>query len=624
MADKESEDNGKNEGEPRRRKKVQVVEETVEEPEQPEEEEDDSLESRTGFKTEKQAGSKVRVARAIPIEYDEDPAEVEKAAEEADESPEEAEKSTEATRAEQPAPEPIEKPQPTPEPTPKKSAETEPMEIQQDVTTQDFEALLAGEAETAEPQSRSFGAGDQITGEVVAIGEQYIFVSIGSSKAEGMAHRADYKTEEGELEVAEGEELDFYVLSTKGGDILLGKKLGGRDGAMQAVQTALDTGVPIEGHVEETNKGGFTVRIGSVNAFCPISQIELGYTDEPSVHVGNTYRFRVKEIKDGGRTVVVNRAELLREERKKRAEETMEKLEEGAKLDGTVTRVTDFGAFVDVGGVEGLVHVSELAHSYFDKPSDVISVGDNVKVKVLNIEHEEGRDDPKIGLSIKETLENPWEKVNEMFAVGEQVEGEVIRLASFGAFVEIAPGLDGLVHVSEMSWKEHVKHPRDVVSVGDKIRVEVQDIDQVRERISLSMKAVEGDPWDTADERYNVGMEVTGTVENVEDFGTFVKLDSGITALIPRSEMDLPSGVTPHRRYEEGAEVTARVLNVDSGERKMALTEKAAEDIDASDAARKQREKKKKSDSTGQSSFDDSSGGFGTLGDLLGDQLGDD
>ena len=620
MAEDQSEEKDeKKDGEPRRRKKVQVVEETVEEPEETEEEEDDSLESRTGFKTEKQAGSKVRVARAIPSEDDE-PTEDQPSDE--DEADEKAEQAT-TTRAQQPAPDRLEKPEPTPEPKPKKSAETEPMEIQQDVTTQDFEALLAGEADTAEPKSRSFGAGDQITGEIVAIGEQYIFVSIGSSKAEGMAHRADYETEEGGLEVEEGQEMDFYVLSTQGGDILLGKKLGGRDGAMQAIQTAKDTGVPIDGHVEETNKGGFTVRIGNVEAFCPISQIELGYTDEPEVHVGNTYRFRVKEIKDGGRTVVVNRAELLREERKKRAEETMEKLEEGAVLDGTVTRVTDFGAFVDVGGVEGLVHVSELAHSYFDKASDVVSSGDNVKVKVLNVEQEEGREDPKIGLSIKETIENPWEKVNEMFAVGEQVEGEVIRLASFGAFVEIAPGLDGLVHVSEMSWKEHVKHPRDVVSVGDKIRVEVQDIDQVRERISLSMKAVEGDPWDTADERYNTGMEVTGTVENVEDFGAFIKLDSGITALIPRSEMELPSGVTPHRRYEEGSEVTARVLNVDSGERKMALTEKAAEDIDSSQAAQKKRAKKK-SEPKGQSSFDDSGGGgFGTLGDLLGDQLED-
>ncbi|MGM0558566.1 MAG: S1 RNA-binding domain-containing protein [Myxococcota bacterium] len=618
MADNQSDDKANKDDKPKRRKKVQVVEETVEEPETPEEE-DDSLESRTGFKTEKQAGSKVRVARALPTDFDEDPAEPKKAAEEKGE-PEEAEKSKAAEQAEQPAADPIEKPQPTPEAKPKKSADTEPMEIQQNVTTQDFEALLAGEAQTAEPQTKSFGAGDQITGEIVAIGEQYIFVAIGSSKAEGMAHRADYETEEGEVEVEVGEEKEFYVLSTGGGDIVLGKKLGGRDGALQAVQTAKDTGVPIEGHVKETNKGGFTVQIGNVEAFCPISQIELGYTDEPSVHVGNTYRFRVKELKDGGRTVVVSRADLLREERKKRAKETMEKLEEGAVLDGTVTRVTDFGAFVDIGGVEGLVHVTELAHSYLDSPSDAVSTGDNVKVKVLNVEHEEGRDEPKIGLSIKETQKNPWETVNEKFSVGQEVEGEIVRLAPFGAFVEIAPGLDGLVHVSEMSWKEHVKHPRDVVSVGDKIRVEVQDIDQVRERISLSMKAVEGDPWDTAEDRYNVGQEVTGTVENVEDFGAFVRLDSGITALVPRSEMELPSGVTPHRRYEEGAEVTARVLNVDSGERKMALTEKAAADIDQSEQRSKPKKSKKKS-SGGSKSFEDSGGGFGTLGDLLGDKL---
>ncbi len=393
---------------------------------------------------------------------------------------------------------------------------------------------------------------------------------------------------------------------------------------MEAIHTAHDTGVPIEGRVADTNKGGYEVVIGGVRAFCPISQIELGYTEEPQIHVGATYRFRVEKVAEGGRNVVVSRSALLEEERAAKRQETLESLQEGKVVTGQVTRVVDFGAFIDIGGVEGLCHVSELAHGFFDKPSEVVSPGDKVEVKILNIDEKGG--DLRIGLSIKETQGDPWDEVNKKFSVGQQVEGEVVRLAPFGAFVEIAQGIDGLVHVSEMSWKEHVKHPRDLVSPGDKIRVEIQDIDQVRQRISLSMKAVEGDPWETAAERYAQGMEVTGTVENVEDFGAFVRLESGITALIPRSEMELPSGVTPHRKYATGSEATARVLNVDPVERKMALTEKNAEDIQQSASPRKAK-KSSQPKSSGQRGYSDDSGGgggFGTLGDLLGDKLKND
>jgi small subunit ribosomal protein S1 len=606
------------------RKRVKVVEEVVEDkPSEEEAQAEEAQEGKKDYQTEHQAGSKVRVARST---------EGLGSSSDADAQKEQASKKKPGRRAVT-----VEKKEKKEKegggkgkkgggkrkPRPKNKPKVEYKVEEPDVSTADFEALLAGEGSVSAPQSADIAAGDRIKGIIEAIGEKFVFVSIGSTKLEGVAKREDFQTEEGELTVEVGDEKEFYVLSVGSDEVRLGKKLGGREGAMEAIQTAHDTGVPIEGRVADTNKGGYEVVIGGVRAFCPISQIELGYTEEPQVHVGATYRFRVEKVAEGGRNVVVSRSALLEEERAAKRKETLESLQEGKVVQGQVTRVVDFGAFIDIGGVEGLCHVSELAHGYFDKPSEVVSPGDSVEVKILNIEEKKG--DLRIGLSIKETQGDPWEEVNKKFAVGQQVEGEVVRLAPFGAFVEIAPGIDGLVHVSEMSWKEHVRHPRDVVSPGDKITVQIQDIDQIRQRISLSMKAVEGDPWDTAADRYSIGMEVTGTVENVEDFGAFVRLDSGITALIPRSEMDLPSGVTPHRKYDVGSEATARVLNVDSAERKMALTEKSASDIDRSASTSSSKSKSsQKSQSSGSRGYTDDSGdggGFGTLGDLLGDKF---
>jgi small subunit ribosomal protein S1 len=627
-----SDKNAKKDDEQTVRKRVQVVEEIVEDKPSKEEEavEAEAAEGKEDYKTEHKAGSKVRVARSTdgldaPKDPDKKPGrravtiekEKEKEGEGRDKKGKEQGKQGQGKSA---ADEPTTSSnKANQQPRPKVEYKVD----EPDVSTADFEALLAGGGDASStPQSLDIAPGDRITGTVAAIGEKFIFVSVGSTKTEGVSTREDFETEEGEIEVEVGDEIDFYVLSIRGDEIQLGKKLSGREGALEAVRTARDTGVPIEGRVASTNKGGYEVMIGGVRAFCPMSQIELAYTEEPEVHVGATYRFRVEKVEERGKNVVVSRTALLEEERAEKRKETLETLKQGEVVSGQVTRVVDFGAFIDIGGVEGLAHVSELAHGNVDHPSDVVSPGDSIQVKILNIE-EDKKGQLRIGLSIKQTQGDPWDEVNEKFSVGQEVEGEVVRLAPFGAFIEIAPGLDGLVHVSEMSWKKHVKHPRDILATGERVRVQIQDIDQVRQRIGLSLKAVEGDPWETAADRYSVGMEVTGNVENVEDFGAFVRLDSGITALIPRSEMDLPSGVTPHRKYDVGSEATARVLNVDPAERKMALTEKAASDIEASSSPRKPS-KSKKSTSKGDRGYSDDSGdggGFGTLGDLLGDKL---
>jgi small subunit ribosomal protein S1 len=625
MSEKESKNHDEKPSEtsnekPRVRKRVQLVDEPVEaKPAQAESGGAESAESGEGeaegaYKTEHSAGSRVRVARSTDVPEPAPKPRGDKPGRRAvtveKQAPEEA---AEKTDEKKPAP------RTDASPKPRQKRESEIDTRVPDVSTADFEALLAGEGAASTPSNAYVTEGDQIDATVVAIGEKFVFVEFGSSKSEGMVKIDDVRNEEGEILVEPGDELDLFVLSTRGGEIRLGKKLTGREGAMEAIYTAHDTGMPIEGRVASTNKGGFEVMIGAVRAFCPVSQIELGYTDEPDVHLGQTYRFRVEKIAEEGRNVVVSRTALLEEERAQRRRETLESLKVGEVVSGTVARVLDFGAFVDIGGIEGLVHISELSHGAVDKTSDVVSEGDVIQVKILKIE-EQKRGDLRIGLSIKATQTDPWEKVNEKFSVGQQVEGQVVRLAPFGAFVEIAPGLDGLVHVSEMSWKQHIKHPGDVLSQGDKILVEIQDIDVARQRIGLSMKAVENDPWDDAAERYSIGMEVTGTVENVQDFGAFVRLSSGITALIPRSEMDLPGGSTPQRKYTSGEQATARVLNVDPGDRKMALTEKAAADIKTS-GQKPSSDKAAKPAAAPRNYVDEKSSSLGTFGDLLGKKL---
>ena len=488
-----------------------------------------------------------------------------------------------------------------------------------EATMDDFAAMLDGDGGEV-PERRRFEIGDSVSGKVVEIGSRYIFVDIGRPD-EAMLARGRYEDEEGNLEIAVGDEDVFYVVGFDGG-VEIAPELGGGDNAMQAIESAYQSGAPVSGTVVATNKGGFEVEIGGVRAFCPMSQIELGYTEDPEIHVEKEYQFGVSEIDDDGRSVVLSRRQLLEEEQAERREQTMKNLEVGDTVEGLVTRVADFGAFVDIGGIEGLVHVSELSHVYFDNPSEAVQVGDNVTAEVLEIEDKDADSDDgsplRISLSMKEAEDDPWLEVNEQFAMGEETMGTVVRLAPFGAFVELLPGVEGLVHVSEMSRTEHVSTPDEVVDVGDEVQVEIQDIDIMNKRVSLSMAAAEDDPWNEVNENYARGLEVTGVVANTEDFGVFVDLDDGITALLPVSEMNLPSEVTPHRKFSRGEEITARVLNVEPERQRMALTLKSAADIGPDSG---------KSDSgdqsSGPSSYTDDGGGskkkqtLGTLGDLI-------
>jgi small subunit ribosomal protein S1 len=355
----------------------------------------------------------------------------------------------------------------------------------------DFAALFA-ESEAGELRQRTIGVGDVVRGRVIAIGQTTAFVGIGG-KGEATIDLAEFRNPDtGELTLAVGDQIEATVVDdgSGAGSVIL-KRTVGRGGHVPAeLEQAMAHRIPVEGVVTGENKGGFDVQIGSVHAFCPTSQIDRR-RGESAQYIGQRLRFRVTKIDGGGRNVVVSRRELLEEEAAVLAEQTWERLHVGAVLQGTVTSVRDFGAFVDLGGVEGLIHVSEMGHGRVGHPSEVLKVGQVVEVQVVKVDPVPVDGPPsarrQIGLSLKAMTPDPWSTAQERFTVGTMVHGIVRRLEAFGAFVEIAPGLDGLVHVSKLALDRRISHPRQVLTPGQEVDVTVLGVDSEKRRISLSM-----------------------------------------------------------------------------------------------------------------------------------------
>lgn len=494
---------------------------------------------------------------------------------------------------------------------------------------EDFAMLL--ESSQMSGKGEGLSPGERVRGMITEITEEKVFVDLGG-KMEGIIALKELKNDQGELTLKKGDTVEAYVVSNQDGQISLSKAASMQRGADKraALEEAFRAKLPVEGTVVGRNKGGFDVQVMGMRAFCPVSQIEQGFVEDLDQFLQKSYRFRITEFKEGGRSVVVSRAALLREESASKGAETLKNLKVGDILEGEVRSIRDFGAFVDIGGVEGLIHVSEMSWSRIGHPKEVVSVGQKVRVKVIKIEDQPGKKFPRIGLSLRGLEESPWERVGTDFVEGETYDGTVVRLAPFGAFVELTPGLDGLVHVSEMAWGRRINHPQEVVSVGQRVRVTIQGIDRDQKRISLTMKSAEADPWNGIEERYAAGQQLTGRVEKVAPFGVFVALDDGVTALLPNSESDVRD---PAREFPVGSEVTAQILEIDPARRRLTLSRKAMNQQEemsevAMYRAEKQefqggrrRDRKRGGEERGQREYqdfeDDDDGGFGSLGDLI-------
>ena len=352
---------------------------------------------------------------------------------------------------------------------------------------EDFAALLAA-SETTKTRERRLSAGDVVRGRVIAVGSSTAFVAVGG-KAEAAIDVGEFRDPQtGEVGLREGDEIEATVVDdgSRSGSIVL-KRVAGRGGHVPGeLEQAFRHGIAIEGVVTGENKGGYEVQIGSVRAFCPGSQIDRRRV-VGAQYVGQRLQFRITRLDPSGRNVVVSRRDLLEEEAAARATATWAELREGAVVTGTVTSLRDFGAFVDLGGVDGLIHVSELGHARVAHPSEVLAVGQHVEAKVVKLEPDPGGGRGRVGLSLRALAPDPWTAVGERFTVGATVSGVVRRLEQFGAFVELAPGVDGLVHVSRLALDRRVSHPRQIVAIGDRVEVTVVEVDAAKRRLGLSM-----------------------------------------------------------------------------------------------------------------------------------------
>jgi small subunit ribosomal protein S1 len=411
--------------------------------------------------------------------------------------------------------------------------------------------------------------GDMVEGKIISIGKSSVYIDTGT-KSDGVVDKIELLDENGELPFQANDIIKLYVVSLNESEVILSKAISGA-GKVTMLEDASRNQTPVEGKVTGVIKGGFDVDILGKRAFCPVSQMDVRYVENPEDYVGQTHHFLISRFEEKGRNIVVSRRELLNEQIKEEQKVFLAKVSEGDIVQGCVTKLMPFGAFIEVApGVEGMAHISELSWSRVEKPDEIVQAGDMVTVKLLKIETREG-DTPKISLSIKQVDANPWDNMGSAFKPGDQVMGKVVRLAAFGAFVELAPGVDGLVHISEMSHTKRVLRPEDVVQQGEQVQVVIKAIDQDSKRISLSIKDGLGDPWTGITTKYIPGAVVDVTLEKKETFGFFMNLEPGITGLMPISNIRNAASSADYERLKPGDSISVLIQEVDEDNRRLTL-----------------------------------------------------
>ena len=433
--------------------------------------------------------------------------------------------------------------------------------------------------------------GETVLGTIAGITPDVVLVSLGG-KTEALMEKSELEG----LKI--GDRVEAVVVKA-GPDVRLSRRLALGQRTRAELRAAASAKIPVQGKVAARNKGGFEVALGGssgLRAFCPVSQIDVGRHDEEALKafLGQTFDFRILEYTEDGRRIVVSRAALLREEQDARAAEARQKIVPGSVLKGHVRSITDFGAFVDLGGIDGLVHVTEISRRRIAHAKDVLTVGQDVDVKVLKIE----QDGKRISLSMKELESDPWDGITSRLAAGAPFTGKIARHAEFGLFVELEPGIDGLVHVSQLPPGVTLKDA--AVAVGESVTGWVKEIDPAHHRISLTLREVAtSDPWDGIETKLPEGTVTGGEVENVATFGVFVHLAPGLTGLIPNSETGLPHGTPASKSFAPGQKVEVKIIGLDTKRRRISLSvagaKAEADRVDVKryreDSARREKEK---------------------------------
>ncbi|MGW8312111.1 MAG: 30S ribosomal protein S1 [Desulfuromonadales bacterium] len=440
----------------------------------------------------------------------------------------------------------------------KTTEETEGMEMDQDLDMeQSFESLF-------ESSMQELNVGDVVRGTIVQVNDDNVVVDVGY-KSEGVIPLAEFKDEQGKIEVKVGDEIDvlFERRENESGLIGLSKEKADR----QKIWGSLEEGAVVEGKIVGRIKGGLTVDIG-INAFLPGSQVDLRPVRNLEKLLGATFDFKIIKLNKRRGNIVLSRRVLLEEQRENMRSDTLETLAEGQVVEGIVKNLTDYGSFIDLGGIDGLLHITDMSWGRVNHPSDVLSVGDKINVKILKYDRERER----VSLGLKQITPDPWLEVESVYPVGAKVKGKVVSLTDYGAFVELEDGVEGLIHVSEMSWTKRIKHPNKLLTVGDEVETVVLALDIPNRRISLGLKQIEPNPWEVIGEKFPVGTIIEGQVKNITDFGVFVGVDEGIDGLVHISDLSWTKRVKhPSEMFKKGDLVKAVVLNIDRENERFSL-----------------------------------------------------
>jgi small subunit ribosomal protein S1 len=410
--------------------------------------------------------------------------------------------------------------------------------------------------------------GEIVKGIIVSVHKDHVLVDVGF-KSEGMVPLNEFPMVNGQPSVKPGDNVDVLVESRENdnGLIVLSKEKADKLKIWDDISAACERDEVVEGIIVSRVKGGLSVDIG-VKAFLPGSQVDLRPIRNLDKLIGEKFKFKVIKFNKKRGNIVLSRRALLEKERDQLKGVTLQKLEEGAVMLGVIKNITEYGAFVDLGGIDGLLHITDMSWGRVNHPSELFQVGDEVTVKVLRFD----RDQERVSLGLKQIQADPWTTAQTAFPVGSRVKGKVVSLTDYGAFIELVPGVEGLIHVSEMSWTKRVKHPSKLMNIGDEVEAMVLGIDIENKRISLGMKQIEPNPWHSLGEKYPVGAVIRGQVRNITDFGIFVGIEEGIDGLVHISDLSWTTRVKhPSEMYEKGDEVEAVVLNIDAENERISL-----------------------------------------------------
>jgi small subunit ribosomal protein S1 len=440
--------------------------------------------------------------------------------------------------------------------------------IDESYTSEEYEQMLS----MYEGTMASIAEGEIVKSKVLRITDNAVILDVGF-KSEGSVPLDEFKDAPNV-----GDEVEVFLehLEDQEGAVVLSKKKADFMRVWEKIRVAHESDQPVEGTLMKKIKGGVVVNVMGVDAFLPGSQIALRRVPNIDELLGQSYDFKIIKLNKRRRNIVVSRRVILETERASKREHLMKELEVGQVRKGIVKNITDFGAFIDLGGVDGLLHITDMSYGRVSHPTELVQIGAEVEVKVLDIDWQRER----ISLGMKQLQNYPWKDVAEKFPVGTRVQGKVVSITNYGAFIELEPGIEGLVHISEMSWTRNVRHPSKIVSIGETIEAVVLKVDETEEKISLGMKQTEQDPWMVLPNKYPVGTRISGKVRNLTSFGAFVELEPGIDGLIHISDMSWTKRVQhPSEVVKKGDSVDVVVLNIDAENKRISLgLKQAAED----------------------------------------------